>query len=197
MAAAARTPGGPQVRSIHKHNLEDEMGISFAQMHSQASQIGSAALVDMTIATNQDDGIVSYAQGTLGFTPGGQLGAGTTMIFRGDQFNTQAPLLYYFSNRMLDIDPPPKPGVFGHSPRQPFSANAVDQIGVAIQLPVVVTGQISVTFTLNSWGNTKFSFTAAPMDNLLVGVGPAVGNNTTHAVYTIAFTNVGRPPQIH
>jgi len=102
-------------------------------------------------------------------------------------------LKYYFSDRLLDIDPPPQPGSFGNTPRQPFSANAVDKLGVSISTNLV--GPPVVKFTLHSWNNVTFNVSLESRGNLLVGVGPAIGNQTDHAVYVIALTGINLSPR--
>jgi hypothetical protein len=170
------------------------MGKNFDQILAEARQIGSGARVGVTIVTNQDDGIASYATGDLSYYPGSLIGP----IRRPERLSTTGsePLKYYLSDRMLDIDPPDPPGSFPHSPRQPFSANATDKLGVSVSRGVLIPGLGSpvVKFTLHSWGNATFSVPLESRGNLLVGVGAPIGNVTDHAVYVISFTGVFRPP---
>jgi len=93
------------------------------------------ALVGVTVVTNQDNGIASYGSGSLVYHPASFVGP----FFRPARLSTTGgdPLKYYLSDRMLDIDPPPSPGTFGHSPRQPFSAVAVDKVGVSVSSVLV------------------------------------------------------------
>lgn len=95
--------------------------------------------VNVALATNQDNGIVGYAEGSLIF----HAGSGVVIfnpvsgkISRPPRLSTTGgePLLFYFSDRRLGIDPPAPAGSFGHSPRQPFSANATDKLGISISL---------------------------------------------------------------
>jgi hypothetical protein len=172
------------------------MGKNFDQVLAEAEQIGSGARVGVAVVTNQDNGIVSYATGDLSYYPARLIGP----ILRSHRLSTTggAPLKYYFSDRMLDIDPPNPPGSFGHSPRQPFSANATDELGLSVSkgggLIPGVSGSLVAKFTLHSWGNATFSVPVEGMGNLLVGVGPPIGNATDHALYVISFTGVFRPP---
>ena len=147
------------------------------------------ASVGITLTTNQDNGIVSYATGMLIYHPASLIGP----FFRPARLSTTGgePLQYYFSDRRLDIDPPSPPGTFGHSPRQPFSANATDKLGVSISSNL---GSRTVKFTLHTWGNATFNISVESRGNLLVGLGPAIGNLTDHAVYVISFAGPVTPP---
>jgi hypothetical protein len=153
------------------------------------AEVSGGDKVSITIVTNQDDGIVSYATGSVIYHPAALIGP----FFRPARLSTTGgePLKSYFGNRMLDIDPPAAPGTFGPSPRQPFSANALDKLGVSISLGL---GPRTVKFTLHSWENATFSVSMESRGNLLVGLGAPVGNLTDHAVYVVSFNGVLRPP---
>jgi hypothetical protein len=112
--------------------------------------------------------------------------------FRPPRLSTTGgtPLTFFFSDRKLDIDPPPPPGSFGHSPRQPFSANATDQLGVSISVGV---GSRIAKLTFHRWGGGVATIAMEARWNLLVGSGPPLGDSPD-AVYVIAFTGVSRPP---
>ena len=169
------------------------MGQNLDQVLAKARQIGEGAMIGITIVTNQDNGIASYASGLLLFYPRGPIGP----FQRPERISSSGrePLNYFFSDRMLDIDPPPQGG-FGHDPRQPFSANATDKLGVSISKGALGFGNSPpvVKFTLHSWGNATFSVPLEEKGNLLVGIGPPIGNNTDHAVYVLSFTGVVEPP---
>lgn len=170
------------------------MGMGLDQVLAELKQIGSGGAVGVTIVTNQDNGIASYASGSLRYFPGTQVGP----IFRGERLSTSggAPLKYYFSDRMLDIDPPPPPGSFGNTPRQPFSANATDKLGMSLSrggTAGLFLGPVA-RFTLLSWDNVAFNVAFEEKGNLLVGVGPPVGANTQQAVYLVSFGGIFRPP---
>jgi hypothetical protein len=165
------------------------MGMNLDQIVAEARD---GALVGITLVTNQDNGIASYATGSLIYYPGSLVGP----LARPTRLSTTGgePLKYYFSDRMLDIDPPSPPGTLGHSPRQPFSANAVDQLGVSVSL-LLFSSSHTVKFTLPTWGNATFSVPMESRGNLLVGIGPPIGNLTDHAIYVVAFTGVSNPPR--
>lgn len=163
------------------------MGKSLDQILAEVSE---GDKVGVSIVTNQDNGTATYAVGDLIYHPASMIGP----FMRPARLSTTGgePLKYFFSDRMLDIDPPPPPGNFGNSPRQPFSANSTDKLGVSISLHFL--GNRVVKFTLHSWGNATFSVPTEPRGNLLVGIGPPIGNASDHAVYVVAFTGITRPP---
>lgn len=167
------------------------MGKSLNQIFAEAAD---KAEVGVTIVTNQDDGIASYAFGNLTHHARIANFNADNPFIRPARLSTTGgePLLYSFSDRRIDIDPPLPPGSFGRSPRQPFSANATDKLGVSIAHNAF--GPPAVKFTLHSWGNVTFSVSMEQRGNLLVGVGPAIGGQTDHAVYVMAFTGIFRSP---
>lgn len=145
--------------------------------------------VNVSIATNQDNLVVSYATGTLNYHP--PRDGGIDVPVGGRFFHIPArlsttggkPLDIFFSDRRLDIDPPTPAGSFGNSARlrQLFSANDSDEIGFSISRNL--HSQPVAKFTLHSWGNATFTVALESRGNLLVGVGPG------GAVYTIAFSD--------
>ncbi len=148
--------------------------------------------IGVTIVTNQDNDIASYATGSLFYHAASMVGP----FWRPARLSTSGgtPLKFYFSDRMLDIDPPGPPGGFGHSPRQPFSANSIDNLGVSISLMLSLSVTRVVKFTLHSWENATFSIPMEKRGNLLVGTGPAIGNLTDNAVYLMSFNGIFHPP---
>jgi len=157
------------------------------------AEIADGDHVNVTLVTNQDNGIVGYAVGSLIYHAGsgGVIFSPTGGIpFRPPRLSTTGgePLTFHFSDRNLDIDPPSPP--FGHSPRQPFSVNATDKLGISISL---LTNPHIVKFTFHSWGGGVASISMEPRGNLLVGLGPPLGDSPD-AVYVISFTGVIRPP---
>jgi hypothetical protein len=110
---------------------------------------------------------VSYATGNLGdfsslFVPS---------VLSGDNF------VQVFSDRLASLPCGPEP-CFGGS--QPFDVGNPDYIGVSITRTPLRLGYgstISVTLTLDTWGNTKYTFTGVcdAKTNLLYG---SYDNNT-------------------
>lgn len=151
------------------------------------AEVGDGDMVHVTLVTNQDNGIAGYAVGSLIYHP-----PGSAPFFRPPRLSTTGgePLKFYFSDRMLDIDPPAAPGLLGHSPRQPFSANAIDQLGISVSWRF---GPYIVKFTFHSWGGGTVSVAMESQGNMLVGLGPPLGNSPD-AVYVLSFTGVSKLP---
>lgn len=171
------------------------MGMNFEQALAQARAIGDGALVDVTIVTNQDNGLASYATGELIYHSSrfvGDTGLGGGFL-RPERLTTTggAPLRYLFSDRTIDLAPPPAPGSLGSIPiLQPFYIEAGDQLGLSISQQFA--SKPVAKFTLHSWNNATFTVSLDPIGNLLSGVGGPIGNATDHAVYLIACTQVRR-----
>lgn len=161
------------------------MGQSLEQLLANAvtgSQVGVA------VVTNQDNGVVTYASGSLIYYPGSVVG----QFYRFPRLSTTggAPLTQYFSNRRIPLDPPS--GGFVADARQPFSANDTEKLGLSIGLG---PGARSLKFTVLSSNNVTFTVSTSAMGNELVGLGPPVGPNVDHAVYVVSFTGISAPPR--
>ena len=154
------------------------------------TQAQDGSSVHITIVSNQDNGIASYAVGDLIFHPqtGGQFFDGPPLEPAHMKSAADDPLLMFFSDRKLSIDPPPPPGTFGNSPRQPFSANATEALGVSVSLGFGDNQTVGVSITV--FGNSSH-FEMNRQGNLFVGVGPPLGNSP-EAVYVLAFTGIIR-----
>jgi hypothetical protein len=153
------------------------------------TQVGDGDSVNVTLASNQDNGIVGYAVGSLVFH---KASGGVVIghpVFRPARLasNPGQELQFFFSDRKLDIDPPPPPGSFGRSPRQPFNANAIEKLGMTISLGSPHVMELAVF-------GTKSLVTLSAMSDVLVGVGPSLGNSAA-GVFTVAFTGISRPPR--
>jgi hypothetical protein len=173
-----KTTAQAQVR-----NLEDVL--------NQAKVDGS--LVHITIVSNQDNGLASYAVGDLIFHPatGGEVldrAGAPRRNPRPAHMESATPLRMFFSDRRLDIDPPSPP--LGHDPRQPFSANATEALGVSVAPGFGDHQTIRVSITV--FGNSS-TFNMERRGNLYVGVGPPLGPSP-EAVYVLAFTGIAIPP---
>lgn len=164
------------------------MGKSLNQILTEA---GDGNSIGVTIATNQDDGpsgpIVGYATGTLLYH------APSTFItphpFPGRLANApDAPLTFYFSDRVSIINPPE--GGFGGT-RQPFRADATDHLGLSLSISVSLPHTASFTFI--DWGGGVFNFPLEDRENLLIGTGPSLGIAES-ALYVLSFTGPIRPP---
>jgi hypothetical protein len=162
------------------------MGQSLDQL---LTQVGDGDTVNVTIVSNQDNGIASYAIGGLVFhkATGGVIFGGPP--FRPARLESDAsqPFQMFFSDRKLDIDPPPEPGTFGHGSRQPFSANATEKLGVWISV-----GTNAHVMQLEVFGSKSLVVLSA-MGDLLVGLGPSFGHSAA-GVFVVAFEGITRPP---
>jgi hypothetical protein len=166
------------------------MGISFVDLMAKGAAGNSATVA---IVVNQDNLIATYATGTVSFQPGKFLGGGP--VGSGGPFfiapkiltSNGRPLKAYFSDRRLDIVPPPEPGTFGRGSRQPFSANQVDEWGFSVSQNLVssIVGRVK----LLSWGGASYSIPLEARGNLLVGTGPG------GAIYVVSFSDWTKPPQ--
>jgi hypothetical protein len=155
------------------------MGESLQQIFAEAK---TGATGTVTIVTNQDDGSASYAVGKLVYH-GGSVDFKTGFSPRSRLSTTGGePLDWYFSDRKLNLDKP-IPGMLGES-RQPFSANALEKLGVSISDNPF--GPFVMKLTFVTWGNGTSSIPMEPKGKLLVGVGPPL-SNTDHAVYVVSF----------
>ena len=172
------------------------MGKNFDQILKELRELGDRATVHVTLVTNQDNQIVSYATGNLVYHHHQIHVEGLLLDVETLASDPNEPLRYLFSDRMLDIDPPPPPGSFGHTPRQPFSANAADKLGMSFAGIISIRNNpVTIHLTLLSWGNATFTVELAPLGNLLYGTGEAVGTLTDSAVYVVSFD--GPFPPIH
>jgi hypothetical protein len=162
------------------------MGQSLDQI---LAQVADGDTVNVTMVSNQDNGIASYAVGGLVFhkATGGVIFGGPPFRPARLQSNATQPFEMFFSDRKLSIDPPPPPGTFGHGPRQPFSARATEKLGMSISLG----GSVHV-MQLTVFGSTS-SVMLSPMGDLLVGLGPSLGHSAA-GVFVVAFTGIIRPP---
>ncbi len=161
------------------------MGQSLDQI---LAEVGDGDTVNVTLVSNQDNGIASYAVGGLVFhkSTGGVILGGPPLRPGRLASNPGQELQMFFSDRMLNIDPPPATGTFGSGPRQPFNANATEKLGVSISLFGTHVMELDV------FGGKSF-VTLSTMGDLLVGLGPSLGHSAA-GVFVVAFTGIVRPP---
>lgn len=162
------------------------MGQSLEQI---LADIRDGDTVNVTMVSNQDNGIASYAVGGLVFraATGGVTVGGAPFRPARLASNPNQPFDMFFSDRKLAIDAPPAPGTFGVGPRQPFNANAPEKLGMSISL-----GAGAHVMQLTVFG-ARSLVTLSPMGNLLVGLGPSLGNSAA-GVFVVAFLGVTRQP---
>jgi hypothetical protein len=154
------------------------------------AEVADGDIVQVAIASNQDNGIASYTLGGLEFhaATGGVLLDGPPFRPARLQSISSQPLEMFLSDRKLAIDPPPPPGSFGRTPRQPFNANDTEKVGVSISL-----GVLPHVMHLSLFGGTSL-VTLSPMGNLLVGLGPSLSDSAA-GVFVVAFLGITRPPR--
>jgi len=168
------------------------MGKSLEQI---LAEVHDGDTVGVTLVTNQDSGVVGYATGGLLYRarPAGAVlnsRGGVTLHAPTLSSTSSEPLGVYFNDRRLDIDPAAPEGSFGHSPRQPFSANATDRLGMSISIG---TGTHVMHLTFLTWGGGVAHLPMEPRGNVLVGIGPPLGDSS-NAVYVVSFGGLSRPP---
>jgi hypothetical protein len=125
----------------------------------------------VTLVTNQNGGIASYATGVLYYLPPVGDPGPLQIAERLSTRNTE-PLPYLFSNR--------PPG------DQPFGATFADQLGLSL------TTDGPAKFTLLTWGNHEFNVTFESRGDVLVGTGEAIAGapEGSEAVYVISFNEL-------
>jgi hypothetical protein len=143
------------------------MGQSLDQILAQAANNDT---VGATIVSNQDNGIASYAVGSLRVTKGNLEKRLPTFLVS----DPNGPFQMYFSDRTAG--------------GQPFIANETENLGVSIQIGL--TG--GHVMELEVFG-TKSPVTLSPMGDLLVGLGPSLGDSAA-GVFVVAFTGLARAP---
>ncbi len=150
-------------------NLEDVL--------SQAKHGDS---VYITMVSNQDNGIASYAEGILVFQmeTGGEVYGGPP--FKPAHMESGGNTLkMYFSDRSVSRD-------------QPFSAEETEALGLTVSLGRGEDHN-TISVTISVFGNSK-KFNMERQGNLFVGLGPSLGKSA-EAVYILAFTGVVNNPR--
>lgn len=160
------------------------MGVTLEDILAKAK---NGSTVNMTIASNEEDGIASYAAGGLVFTPqtGGELVDGPPLKPAHMRTAPGTPMKYHFSDRRRDIDA--QAGPFGRTPRQPFDADATEPLTVSVTR---MSGP-KPAVTLSFFGGTA-TLEMERQGKLLVGRGPALGQSEG-GVYVISFTGISDP----
>jgi hypothetical protein len=141
-------------------------------------------VVAVTLVTNQEDGVASYATGVLRyhkpFIEGGM------PVPQTERLETETALEYYFSD-VVSFWPGPSGGFAGA--RQPFAASVrVDRLGLMIR-----PRNLTAVLTLESWNNHRFTVSLERKGDLLVGIGTPIGGGADSAVYLLSLS--GPAPQ--
>ena len=163
------------------------MGMNLEEVLTEAKK---GSLVNITIVSNQNNGIASYAEGSLLFHPA----TPPSIVFGGRlqpaSMKSTSPLKMFFSDRRINIDPPPVQGSFGVAPRQPFNANDPENLGLTVN-PGLDDHQ-TISISINVFGNSV-KFNLERMGDLYVGVGPSL-SESSGAVFVLAFIGIRNPP---
>lgn len=163
------------------------MAINLEQILTTANAQSS---VQITLVSNQNDGIASYTEGALLFHPqSGGIVLGRPI--RPAHMESTHPLNMFFSDRKLAIDPPPPPGQFGISPRQHFNANQPESLTLAVSVSPGEHEKISVNIGVF---NNSVKFSMDRLGDLYVGIGPSLGQSSGTA-FILAFIGVTNPPR--
>ena len=152
--------------------------------------------VTVTIASNQDNGLVSYATGSLVYHPA-TIAAKVGGVSRQARLDPDpaGPFRILFSDRTSQVDVPPAaaPAPPGQTPSfgagagntQPFDLDQPDSMTVSITLGVASVMHLGL-FNSNSIVMLK------PLGDLLVGLGPSLGNSAA-GVFVVALTGFVTP----
>lgn len=177
------------------------MGLSFDQVLSQLRAIGDGAQVEMTLVSNQDDQVVSYARGFL--------------VYHFHRFVVEEGLsrtveslvgdsLQYLFNVNIDaiMLNPDAGGFGGKTLLQPFAVKIAEQLKVSFHsTSEIATNPVTIEVTLLSEGNDTFSVELTPLGDILHGVGRPVGppqaidDFVAAAVYLVSFGKPSQPGQ--
>jgi hypothetical protein len=160
------------------------MGLTVDEILATAQKDAS---VKMTIVSNEEDGIASYASGLLTYTPstGGVVLGGPKL----QPATLAGTMKYLFSDRQFPIDPKPSAGSFGSvAPRQQqFDGKAPEPLAVSMTLTSTPTVPVKLSF----FGGTA-TVSMERRGKLLVGVGPSLGQSQG-GVYVISFNALHQP----
>ncbi len=158
------------------------MGMNLEKVLTDAKDGGS---VNITLVSNQNNGIASYAEGSLIFhsKTGGTVLGGPPL--KPAHMESVCPLKMFFSDRRLSVDPPPTGG-FGITPRQPFNANQTEVLGLSVNTGFGDHKTISVSIKVFG---SSLKFNMERLGDLYVGTGPSL-SKSSGAVFVLAFTGV-------
>ena len=161
--------------------------LSFAEALTKAVP---GRLVEVSIVTNQDNGVVAYMTGTLAELRDKELkapGSAAPWVYNG-----APPLTLLLSDRMITINPNKNSAILSAPQYQPFRFDKPEHVDLSIQQDA--KGLISATFTMTSSTNTKYSYTVnlQSAGNVLYGEGAPIEGSlvSKKALYIISFPGV-------
>ena len=143
------------------------MGQSLDQILANAADNDT---VGVTIVSNQDNGIASYAVGSLRVTKGNLEKRIPTFLVS----DPNSPFRMYFSDRTAN--------------GQPFNTNLTENLGVSIQVRLAGGPLMELAVF-----GTQSPVTLSPMGDLLFGLGPSLGHSAA-GVFVVAFTGLAEAP---
>jgi len=160
-----------------------------ARLDQILGEITDGDMVGITMASNEDDQIVSYAEGSLKYhkATGGIILDGPP--FRPARFEGDVKM--FFSDRKRNIVPGPVPPDQFALKRQPFDANATERAQIRL---TANEGSDHQAMTLRLFGGAS-TLILNPMGDLLVGFGPMMSAHPSPSVFVVSFSGFWHPPK--
>jgi len=155
------------------------MGLSLERMLAE----GDGASFEVTVVSNQDDGIVGYAFGRIELTKGRV--SKTNPHSTRDSFASinGEDLTLLFSDRTAT----------GNS-SQVFDVDSFEKLSLRITPPFGSGTTAIIELRVVAWSNHSSRFSASSLSDLLVGVGPPLSSKSPNAVFTFSFSELSIPP---
>lgn len=136
---------------------------------SRIPSTGAGASAWCSIVTNQENGVVSYASGVLGYHPRPEAPDGRVLHPLVNVAKFTGELAQVFSD-----------------PQRPFGESRVDQLG--IDMVVDPDGQLVIRVTALSWGSGRSELHVLGCDaQVLYAMGPGIGAHIPAALYAISL----------
>ena len=166
------------------NDLEQFLASVFDAAEGFVKQGATSVVSQFSLVSNEAGGVVSYSQGSMNFAGPSSIpipGRPPILIdiqtfSAGDTSNPSSSPPLFFSNRLLNIDPPP-PGPIGlNAPRQPFDANATDRVIVTVSRNLgsaAGANPLTVSIRFPNQGDEFVSFTPTVQSGVLFGSGAA------------------------
>lgn len=160
------------------------MGLSLDQIFASPHSMR----IGVTIVSNEDDGLASFANGTMEFIKGAPFNIRTGAHAEPDRLETVSnEVEMSFSDRVA-VGPGGKP--------QRFNVQSVERLAIEIQARSSGgASKARIGINVIGWSTEKFFFDAEAMSDLLIGVGPTLSPKSANAVYTVSFRTVEQAPR--
>lgn len=157
------------------------MGRNFDQIMDELARLGDNPSVSVTVATNESNGVVSYATGELWYSPARAVDGVPTPAYISDRGH---PLSQYFSDKRGHVESGLAIQPFGLVGAKPLFCLSISK-GPFNSLPIVAKFKRS---------NRVFSITLEARENLLIGLGPPIRTSAAKALYVLSlYSPVPRP----